>query len=93
MLFLGSAKYPKEGEYKQFLKDHGGRCNASTGTHQTTFQFDIDSKYLLQAIDRLAQFFISPLFTESATDRELNAVNSENSNNIHYIEIIQDNCF
>eukprot|EP01084_Bolivina_argentea_P118417 210119_1 len=81
MLFLGSNKYPKEGSYKQYIKDHGGRCNASTGTHQTCFQFDIGSDYLSEAVDRLAQFFISPLFTESATERELNAVNSENSNN------------
>eukprot|EP01083_Nonionella_stella_P042516 114815_1 len=81
MLFLGSAKYPKEGEYKQFLKDHGGKSNASTSTHQTTFQFDIGSDYLWEAVDRLSQFFISPLFTKSATDRELNAVNSEASNN------------
>lgn len=30
---------------------------------------------------RFAQFFISPLFTESATDREINAVNNENERN------------
>lgn len=29
-----------------------------------------------------AQFFISPLFTESATGRELNAVNSEHEKNL-----------
>ena len=43
-----------------------------THTHTTTTR-----KYIL----RFAQFFICPLFTASATDRELNAVNSENSNN------------
>ena len=31
---------------------------------------------------RFAQFFICPLFTPSATDREVNAVNSENEKNI-----------
>lgn len=31
---------------------------------------------------RFAQFFISPLFTESATEREINAVNSENDKNL-----------
>eukprot|EP01084_Bolivina_argentea_P304873 526609_1 len=81
MLFLGTKKYPNEAEYKQFLKDHGGSSNASTGMHDTCYQFDVASEYLEEAIDRFAQFFIDPLFTESATDRELNAVNSENSNN------------
>ena len=31
---------------------------------------------------RFAQFFISPLFTESATDRERNAVHSEHMKNV-----------
>ena len=31
---------------------------------------------------RFAQFFIAPLFTDSATEREVNAVNSENDKNI-----------
>ena len=35
-----------------------------------------------EALDRFAQFFIAPLFTESATDREANAVNNENAKNI-----------
>lgn len=31
---------------------------------------------------RFSQFFIAPLFTESATDKEVNAIESENANNI-----------
>ena len=31
---------------------------------------------------RFAQFFITPLFAESSTEREVNAVNSENDKNI-----------
>ena len=34
------------------------------------------------ALDRFAQFFISPLFTESATAREMQAVDSENNKNL-----------
>jgi len=34
------------------------------------------------ALDRFAQFFIAPLFTESATAREMQAVDSENNKNI-----------
>ena len=52
MLFLGTKKYPNEAEYKQFLKDHGGSSNASTGMHDTCFQFDVGSDYLEEAVDR-----------------------------------------
>ena len=31
---------------------------------------------------RFSQFFISPLFTPSATEKEVNAVNSENDRNL-----------
>jgi insulysin len=37
---------------------------------------------LFEVLDRFAQFFISPLFTESATARELNAVDSEHTMNL-----------
>ncbi|MCP6116930.1 hypothetical protein NL387_26950, partial [Klebsiella pneumoniae] len=41
-----------------------------------------------------AQFFIRPLFTESATSRELNAVNSEHEKNTtsNYWRLEQVNC-
>jgi len=35
-----------------------------------------------EALDRFAQFFIHPLFTESATARELKAIDSEYTNNL-----------
>lgn len=34
------------------------------------------------AVDRFVQFFLAPLFTQSATDRELDAVHSEHSKNL-----------
>ena len=34
------------------------------------------------ALDRFCQFFRTPLFSESATEREINAVDSEHSMNI-----------
>ena len=35
------------------------------------------------ALDRFAQFFVSPLFTPSATARELNAIDSEHAKNVN----------
>ena len=34
------------------------------------------------ALDRFSQFFVSPLFTANATDRELSAIESEHSKNL-----------
>lgn len=79
MLFLGTERFPDEAEYKRFVNGHGGHCNASTGDAQTCYAFDIAPKSLRGALDRFSQFFVAPLFTESATERELNAVDSEHS--------------
>ena len=82
MLFLGTEKYPKEDEYQSYLEQHGGGCNAFTAHENTTYYFQIQQPFLRGALDRFAQFFLAPLFTESATFRELNAVDSENSKNL-----------
>jgi len=37
---------------------------------------------LEEALDRFAQFFIAPMMTPSAMDRELHAVDSENAKNL-----------
>ncbi|XP_066145097.1 insulin-degrading enzyme isoform X3 [Euwallacea fornicatus] len=82
MLFLGTEKYPNENDYNKFLQENGGTSNATTFMDHTMYYFDIIPEHFKGALDRFAQFFISPLFTESATDREINAVNSENDKNI-----------
>jgi len=82
MLFLGTEKYPDESEYTNFMVQHGGAPNACTGHDYTNYFFDVKSESLLEAIDRFAQFFISPLFNADATDRELNAIESEHSKNV-----------
>ncbi|XP_069140604.1 insulin-degrading enzyme-like isoform X1 [Argopecten irradians] len=83
MLFLGSKKYEDENDYDKFLNEHGGLCNASTGPEHTTYYFDVAPDHLYGALDRLSQFFLTPLFTASTVDREVNAVNSENDKNLH----------
>lgn len=91
MLFLGTDKYPEEGSYNTFLSENGGYSNAYTSSENTNFHFDMlisdrDPKHpaprFREALDRFAQFFTSPLFTESAADRELNAVHSEHQKNL-----------
>ncbi|XP_076104390.1 insulin-degrading enzyme-like isoform X1 [Mytilus galloprovincialis] len=82
MLFLGTKKYEQENEYSKFLSEHGGSSNAYTSGEHTNFYFDISPEHLPGALDRFSQFFLCPLFTETATDREVNAVNSENDKNL-----------
>ena len=82
MLFLGTDKFPDESGYKKYLKDHGGASNASTSAEATTYHFQVHHAFLPEALARFCAFFTGPLFTESATERELNAVNSENARNL-----------
>jgi len=82
MLFLGTKKYPKENYYSEFLGAHGGHSNAFTTSEATNYYFDVTKDHLKPALDIFAQFFIEPLFTPEGTDREMNAVNSENDKNL-----------
>ena len=81
MLFLGTKAFPDESEYHKFLSDHGGSANAYTASDHTNYFFDVGPGHLAPALERFSHFFLTPLFTESATEREVNAVDSENSNN------------
>jgi insulysin len=82
LLFMGTTKYPNENEYNVFLTNHGGSSNAYTDMEATNYYFDVASDHLYGAMDRFAQFFISPLFQESTTQRELQAVDSEHAKNL-----------
>lgn len=82
MLFLGTEKYVNENDYMTFLSENGGSSNAATYADTTKYYFDVVPKKLPEALDRFSQFFIAPLFTESATEREINAVHSEHEKNL-----------
>ncbi len=77
MLFLGTDKYPEAGEYQAYISEHGGQHNAYTSLEQTNYFFNVDSAYLLDTLDRFAQFFVAPRFDAKYVDRERHAVDSE----------------
>lgn len=77
MLFLGTEKYPDPGAYAAFVQQHGGSKNAYTTFANTNYFFEIEASQLKMALDRFAQFFIAPLFSEDLVQREKNAVHSE----------------
>jgi insulysin len=85
MLFLGTEKYPEEDSFAKFLSSNGGFNNAFTDSEKTVYYFEMDGsidKRFSEALLRFGSFFSGPLFTESATGRELNAIDSENAKNL-----------
>ena len=82
MLFLGTEKFPVENAYSAFLNEHGGHSNAYTSQKETVYYFDVQKEHLNETLDMFASFFSCPLFLDTCTDREMNAVDSENSKNL-----------
>ncbi|WP_318506107.1 insulinase family protein [Photobacterium leiognathi] len=77
MLFLGTEKFPRVGEFQTFINRSGGSNNAWTGTENTTFFFEVSPHAFEEGLDRFGQFFTAPLFNEEAVDKERQAVDSE----------------
>ncbi|MCY3622325.1 MAG: insulinase family protein [Gammaproteobacteria bacterium] len=77
MLFIATDKYPKVDEFGEFVSKHGGETNAYTGVNRTTYYFDIEPEHLPEALDRFAQFFVSPRFDADYLAREKHAVQGE----------------
>ena len=77
MIFAGSLKYHNLDAFDQFLNEHDGRKSCSTNSDHTIFHIQIDESYLGPALDRLAQYFISPLFQESQIKKEIEKLNDE----------------
>lgn len=82
MLFLGTEKYPGVDDYGSYLNDNGGYNNAYTAGDHTNYFLEVNHNAFEGSLDRFAQFFIAPLFTEEFTEREMNAVQSEYQKNL-----------
>lgn len=82
MLFMGTAAYPDESEYMQFIGDNGGKVNAFTASDRTVYMFSVNNEAFEGALDRFSHFFIDPLFSTSSINRELHAVDQEHAKNI-----------
>ena len=80
---MGTTKFPDENDYSDYLSKNSGMSNAYTSQEETNYFFEVANPALEGALDRFAQFFISPLMADSSSERELNAVHSEHTKNIH----------
>ena len=74
---MGSEKYPDENEYTEYIKNNGGFDNAFTDNTKTNYHFTVSNEGFEGALDRFAQFFICPNFSENSTEQEMKAVDSE----------------
>jgi insulysin len=83
MLFMGSAKYPGIDEFSDDVAKSGGYDNAYTSPWSTNFTFQCATKDFYQILDKFSQFFVSPLFSETALSKEMHAVNSEADGNLN----------
>jgi nardilysin len=81
----GSKDFPSENEYDSFLSKNGGSSNAYTDLECTNYYFDVQPKGLHGALQRFAAFFVSPLCSRDAVDREVQAVESE------FVQALQNN--
>ena len=77
LLFMGSEKYPDENEYSSYVSKYGGHDNAFTEWEYTIYNVELPNPALWGAVDRLAQFFVAPLFRPAAVARELQSIESE----------------
>ena len=50
--------------------------------HLTNYKFEVLADHAEKVVDIFSNFFIAPLFTQSGTGREVQAVDSENSKNL-----------
>lgn len=84
MLFMGTDKHNEENYFHKFINDAGGMANAHTMEESTTFYFQVLNNYFDEAIDIFSSFFIHPLLSKNAIDREIKAVNSEHKKNLTF---------
>jgi insulysin len=54
MLFMGTAKYPSENEYAEYVTNNGGMNNAYTSLTDTNYHFDCSNEGFSGALDRFA---------------------------------------
>lgn len=77
MLFLGSESYPEPGAFSQFLSQHGGSCNAWTGTEHSSYFFEVFNAQFEHALGQFADIFLAPLILPAACEKERNAIDAE----------------
>eukprot|EP00929_Paragymnodinium_shiwhaense_P050962 TRINITY_DN25656_c0_g1_i1.p1 TRINITY_DN25656_c0_g1~~TRINITY_DN25656_c0_g1_i1.p1 ORF type:complete len:1461 (-),score=472.19 TRINITY_DN25656_c0_g1_i1:324-4706(-) len=82
MLFLGSKQFPEPTGFKTFIAAKSGSSNANTAGDRTVFYMMTARSGWKQGLQRYADFFRAPLFTEKFVSKEVEAIVSEQQRNI-----------
>jgi insulysin len=82
MLFMGTKKYPDENYFEAKLDALGGSYNAYTDSENTVYHYEVLNDGFEEILDIFSKFFIDPLMKKDSVDREINAVDSENTKNL-----------
>lgn len=77
LMFVATAKYPEVDGFAGLLREHGGSAGVKVASERTTYRFQLNADHLPEALDRFAQFFISPLFEPDHVEREKQAAVEE----------------
>lgn len=77
LLFNGNRAYPEPAALNNYVSQHGGHCNAWTGTEHSCYHFDIQHDFFHHALDMFANMFIEPLFDQQGLEKEQAAIHSE----------------
>ena len=84
MLFMGTKEHEQENYFHQFINGAGGLTNAFTMEETTTFFYQVLNHNFLESLEIFSHFFIDPLLSSNAIEREINAVNSEHIKNLTF---------
>jgi len=77
IISLGSKEFPEEDAFSKFISRHGGFENAFTSLNTTTYEFDIDNKYLSEALYRFSRLLKEPLLRQTGIAKEIKAIDNE----------------
>ena len=77
MVFMGSAAFPGENYFGEWLQENWGSDNAMTDSENTVFYFECNPTRLREALEIFSGFFLAPLIKLDSVDREVTAVESE----------------
>lgn len=77
IISLGSKEFPEEDAFSKFISRHGGFENAFTSFNSTTYEFDIDNKYLSEALYRFSRLLKEPLLRQTGIAKEVKAIDNE----------------
>lgn len=77
LLFINTKKYPELDGFAKFTTLHNGYTNAYTSDTETVYEFNTDSSSFEEALSMFSEFFKTPLFDNTYTEKELMAVENE----------------